>query len=161
MLCGFIFLPCGWLQTLRATGLAFTSMYKGAGSGGSSKLQLCSSCCFSPFRLLCGKGDAGGGRVGISPLPPTWAVGEGGVLVVSVFSPAFLQAPGPCSDPVTDTTSPISADIGPNLGGMITSRIRSSTDGALGSLQNVLQGTGPIPQRLARDSGGCWNQEMG
>ncbi|XP_032922169.1 prominin-1-A-like isoform X3 [Catharus ustulatus] len=31
-------------------------------------------------------------------------------------------------------------DIGPNLGVMITSRIRSSTDGALGSLQNVLQG---------------------
>ncbi|KAF4791426.1 prominin-1-A-like protein [Turdus rufiventris] len=31
-------------------------------------------------------------------------------------------------------------DIGPNLGGMITSHIRSSMDGALGSLQNVLQG---------------------
>ncbi|XP_017581604.1 PREDICTED: prominin-1-A isoform X2 [Corvus brachyrhynchos] len=31
-------------------------------------------------------------------------------------------------------------DIGPNLGSMITSRIRSSTDGALGSLQSLLQG---------------------
>ncbi|XP_027763910.1 prominin-1-A-like [Empidonax traillii] len=31
-------------------------------------------------------------------------------------------------------------DIGPNLGTMITSRIRSSTDGALGSLQSLLQG---------------------
>ncbi|XP_023785511.1 prominin-1-A-like [Cyanistes caeruleus] len=31
-------------------------------------------------------------------------------------------------------------DIGPNLGAMITSRIRSSMDGALGSLQNLLQG---------------------
>ncbi|KAM6390043.1 prominin-1-A-like isoform 2-T2 [Pluvialis apricaria] len=30
-------------------------------------------------------------------------------------------------------------DIGPNLGGMIVSRIRSSTDGALGSLQSLLQ----------------------
>lgn len=81
--------------------------------------------------------------------------------MVSVFSPAFLQAPGPCSNPVTDTASPISADIGPNLGGMITSRIRSSMDEALGSLQNVLQGSGPIPGRLVRHSGGCWNQEMG
>ncbi|XP_063261540.1 prominin-1-A-like isoform X2 [Prinia subflava] len=31
-------------------------------------------------------------------------------------------------------------DIGPNLGSMITSRIRSSMDGALGSLQSLLQG---------------------
>ncbi|TRZ25517.1 hypothetical protein HGM15179_001576 [Zosterops borbonicus] len=31
-------------------------------------------------------------------------------------------------------------DIGPNLGSMITSHIRSSTDGALGSLQSLLQG---------------------
>ncbi|XP_029814442.1 prominin-1-A [Manacus vitellinus] len=31
-------------------------------------------------------------------------------------------------------------DIGPNLGSMITSRIRNSTDGALGSLQSLLQG---------------------
>uniref|UniRef100_A0A8U7MM63 Uncharacterized protein n=1 Tax=Corvus moneduloides TaxID=1196302 RepID=A0A8U7MM63_CORMO len=31
-------------------------------------------------------------------------------------------------------------DIGPNLGSMITSRIRSSTDGVLGSLQSLLQG---------------------
>ncbi|KAM6091082.1 prominin-1-A-like isoform 1-T2 [Theristicus caerulescens] len=31
-------------------------------------------------------------------------------------------------------------DIGPNLGGMIASGIRSSTDGALGSLQSLLQG---------------------
>ncbi|XP_017659465.1 PREDICTED: prominin-1-A-like [Lepidothrix coronata] len=31
-------------------------------------------------------------------------------------------------------------DIGPNLGSMITSHIRNSTDGALGSLQSLLQG---------------------
>lgn len=81
--------------------------------------------------------------------------------MVSVFSPAFLQVPGPCRDPVICTTFPISADIGLTLGSMITSCIRSSTDGALGSLQSLLQGTGPIPGRLARDLGRCWNQEMG
>lgn len=161
VLCGFTFLSCGWLLTLRANRLFLMGMSKGTGSGVSSKLQLCSSCCFSPFRLLSGKGDAGGGRVGISPLPLTGGGGEGRVLVVSVFSPAFLQVPGPCRDPIIDATSPISADIGPNLGSMITSHIRSSTDGALGSLQSLLQGTGLIPGRLARGSEGWWNQEVG
>lgn len=74
VLCVFTFLSCGWLLTLRATRLFLMGMSKGTGSGVSSKLQLCSSCCFSPFRLLSGKGDAGGGRVGISPLPPTGGV---------------------------------------------------------------------------------------
>lgn len=47
--------------------------------------------------------------------------------------------------PITDTISPISADIGPNLGGMIISGIRSSMDEALGSLQGLLQGSGNHP----------------
>lgn len=46
---------------------------------------------------------------------------------------------------VIHTVSPISTDIGPSLGGMIISEIRSSTDGALGSLQSLLQGSSPIP----------------
>lgn len=154
VLCGFTFLPCGWLLTLQAPGLVFLGLFKGSGSGGSPKLQLCSSFCFPLFRPLTGKGDVGGGRVRIFPLRPTWGVGEGGVLMVSVFSPAFLQAPRPCRDRVFDTTSPISVDIGPKLGSMITSHIRSSMDGALESLQSLLQGTGPIPGRLARDPGG-------
>lgn len=99
------------------------------------------------------------GDWGYPHCPSPRGVDEGGVLVVSVFSPAFLQALGPCRGPVIDTTSPISADIGPNLGSMITSRIRSSMDGALGSLQSLLQGTSPIRGRLAGASGGCWNRE--
>lgn len=70
-------LPCRWLLTLGATGLVLMGMSKGSGFGGSSRLPLCSSCCFSPFRLLSGEGDGGGGRVGVSPLPPTWGVGVG------------------------------------------------------------------------------------
>lgn len=51
--------------------------------------------------------------------------------------------------PIIDTVSPISADIGPNLGGMIISGIRSSMDEALGSLQSLLKGSGTIPGWLA------------
>lgn len=46
-------------------------------------------------------------------------------------------AGGPCTEP------PIPADIGPLLGGTITSGIRSSVDEALGSLQSLLGGTAP------------------
>ncbi|KAM4774814.1 prominin-1-A-like isoform 3-T5 [Cyanocitta cristata] len=44
------------------------------------------------------------------------------------------------SDVPLDYANRSLCDIGPNLGSMITSRIRSSTDGALGSLQSLLQG---------------------
>ena len=115
---------------------------EGSGSGGSSTLPLCTSCCFSLFTHASGEGDTGGGRVGVSSLLPAWGWG------CRCFWQLLCKPQDP-RGPVVDTVSPISADIGPRLGGMIISSIRSSTDRALGSLQSLLQGSGPIPGGLA------------
>lgn len=72
----------------------------------------------------------------------------GGVAVFSSF-PVSLRTPGGL---VIHTVSRISEDIGSNLGGMIIMGIRSSMDGALASLQSLLQGNGLIPGGLGRAS---------
>nr|XP_031361127.1 prominin-1-A [Lonchura striata domestica] len=50
-------------------------------------------------------------------------------------------------------------DIGPKLGSMITSRIRSSTDGALGSLQSLLQGMETLNATFANIAISCSDLE--
>lgn len=93
---------------------------------------------------------AGGGRVKVSPQPPARGWVWDGVLQGGCQ--CFWQLPCKPQDPgapILDTISPISADTGPNLGGMIILGIRRSMDGALGSLQSLLQGSGPIAGGLA------------
>lgn len=70
VLCGCVSLPCRWLLALGVSRVVLMGMSNGSGFGGSSRLLLCSSCCFSPFRLLSGEGDASGGRMGVSLLSP-------------------------------------------------------------------------------------------
>lgn len=72
---------------------------------------------------------------------------------VAVFGslPVSLRTPG---DLVIHTVSPISEDIGSSLGGMIIMGISNSMDGALGSLQSLLQGNVLIPGGLGRASDG-------
>lgn len=81
----------------------------------------------------------------LHPQPGFWG-GSGGFEMLGrtlrcsgsgTVKPCPAAAGGPCTEP------PIPADIGPLLGGTIISGIRSSVDGALGSLQSLLGGNTP------------------